>query len=94
MDFLSLLTEPKKGPDNTLTEPKIRCPSCGWTGRQKDFVRKEAELEANDYLATALQTFLASPVKHKFEYSCPSCGRLMATELTFLQSYFDQYRDE
>jgi predicted RNA-binding Zn-ribbon protein involved in translation (DUF1610 family) len=70
----------------------IRCPSCGWTGAKRETVVKEVDLEVTDYLRTALQTILASPVQHKCEYSCPVCGRLLATELKFFQSYYDQER--
>ncbi len=72
-------------------EARVRCPSCGWMGKQSDLVRKEAELEVNDYLRTALQTILSSPLQHKCEYSCPSCGRLLARELKFFQPYYDQH---
>ncbi|HVO77265.1 MAG TPA: hypothetical protein VMS79_00185 [Methanomassiliicoccales archaeon] len=75
-------------------EEKIRCPSCGWTGSKDDLVRKEVELEATDFLKTAMQTILSSPVQHKCDYSCPSCGRLLGEELKFFQPYWDQYRTE
>ncbi len=82
----------EKGPSKASGgDETVKCPSCGWTGRKSHLIRKEVDLDATDFLKTALQTVLSSPLQHKCDYSCPSCGRLLGEELRFFQSYWDRY---
>jgi hypothetical protein len=37
-----------------------------------------------------MQVLLASPPSHRIEYHCPICKELLASDLKFMQSYYDQ----
>jgi hypothetical protein len=72
----------------TRSEP--RCDKCGWHGEKGQLIMKKVGLETRDSFAYPMQILLASPPSHRIEYHCPICKELLASDLKFMQSYYDQ----
>ena len=70
---------------------KPKCDRCGWQGEKKELIPKQVELEFLDSLTYSVQwLMLFSPPTHRVEYRCPICGELLASDVKFYQSYYDQ----
>jgi predicted RNA-binding Zn-ribbon protein involved in translation (DUF1610 family) len=76
---------------DVLAQSNLKCPTCGWTGTKDALVKNEVEFEATDLLRNAISTVFASRPQHKYEYRCPKCGRLLATQIESLFSYWDEW---
>jgi predicted Zn-ribbon and HTH transcriptional regulator len=73
------------------TMSKPMCNKCGWQGEKTELVTKQVRTEVLDNLSYPIQSFLAySPPTHRIEYRCPKCKELLASDLKFYQSFYDQ----
>jgi hypothetical protein len=72
------------------TRSKPKCDRCGWQGEKSQLAKREVDLEVRDSLSYPLQVLLASPPSHRVEYRCPECSELLASDLKFLTSFYDQ----
>jgi hypothetical protein len=72
------------------------CAKCGWHGPKRELKRKDVNIEVQEQSSHPRQAFFRSLPSHRVEYRCPQCNDLMASDLKFLQSYFDQetFEDE
>jgi predicted RNA-binding Zn-ribbon protein involved in translation (DUF1610 family) len=69
----------------------ITCPSCGWAGIKAELVIKVVEPDINDRIANSFYTFaLASPPTEKVQYKCPRCNEMIASDMHYYSSYFDE----
>ncbi len=69
---------------------KPQCHNCGWSGTKIDLITKEVDLEVQDSFSYPAQYLFGSPPSHRVEYRCPNCKELLASDLKFLQSFFDE----
>jgi len=66
------------------------CHKCGWHGEKGKLVRMRVGLEVRDSISYPMQVLLASPPSHRIEYRCPNCRELLASDLKFMQPFYDQ----
>jgi predicted RNA-binding Zn-ribbon protein involved in translation (DUF1610 family) len=68
----------------------INCPFCGWTGGKSDLVIKVVEPDYYDKVSKGFYSImLASPPSERVQYWCPRCGKMIASDLHYFSSLFD-----
>ena len=69
---------------------QIRCRLCGWTGGKGDLLMIEIEPEFIDWVKAPFYTYgLPIPPEKRLEYRCPHCGKVIASDLHYASSRFD-----
>ena len=69
---------------------KPSCQECGWRGNKEEMASKRINLGTMELHDSGFKTVLASPPTHRVEYRCPRCNSLIASDLKFLQSLYDE----
>jgi predicted RNA-binding Zn-ribbon protein involved in translation (DUF1610 family) len=69
---------------------KPYCKTCGWRGNKDEMASKKVGLEAMDTSNSSLKVVLASPPIHRVEYRCPKCSDLIASDLKYHVSFYDE----
>ena len=78
---------------NQPTAPRlVECPFCDWTGRKSELVIKVVEPDFNDVVAAGALyiIMLASPPTERVQYWCPRCEKLIASDLHYRSSLFNE----
>jgi hypothetical protein len=69
----------------------IHCEQCGWSGRKGELVAQEVDVEVEDIIKSGMYTLmLASPPTERVDYRCPACRNLLASDLHYYSSHFNE----